>query len=64
MHYGAEIERGIVIEEANGKYRVSSYSRPGVISPEIESTEENVHLGDKVYFFLFPDGDGKIIAKM
>lgn len=61
---GAIIERGIVIAKINDTYRVRSITRDGIITPLLKSAENTLSVADKVYFFLFPDGDGMIIAKM
>ena len=61
--FGAEIERGIITEADDGKYTVSSYDRPGVTAWEMEPIgEETYQTGDGVYFFLFPDGKGRILC--
>jgi hypothetical protein len=68
------VERGKVKELKSGKYVVESTDRPGVITPPLDVTghvlfkpdmyakEEKFKVGDKVYFFLFPDGTGRIIC--
>ena len=63
--YGAVIERGIV-QEANGdRYRVASLTRSGIVTPPIPSVRRRPHtVGEKVFFFLFEDGQGAIIAAM
>lgn len=64
--YGAALERGVIEKIENGKYRVSSLTRDGIASMPIKSINETdtYSIGDKVYFFLFDDGDGLILSKM
>ena len=53
--YGAVIERGEIIESENNLYVVRSLTRSGVITPPMRAT-------DGIYFFMFDDGNGRIIA--
>lgn len=64
--YGSTLERGVIEKIENGKYRVSSLTRDGIVSMPIKSKNETdtYSIGDKVYFFLFDDGDGLILSKM
>ena len=63
--YGALIERGKVTQAEQDGYIVESYERPGVITPPIKGiNNENYGAGDRVFFFLFNDGDGRIIGKL
>lgn len=63
--YGAKIERGVIAQTVDGKYTVQSFDRPGLVTPPIETINQQQHnAGDRVYFFLFDDGCGKIIASM
>lgn len=64
--YGAVVERGKIIAEEDGKYRVESITRDGITSLPLKpmGTEETYMVDDLVYFFMFPDGDGLIIKKM
>jgi len=63
--YGAMIERGIVTGAENGGYTVESHDRAGVTTPPITGILQELYAaGDRVFFFLFEDGDGKIIGKM
>ena len=63
--YGAKIERGVITQAAGGKYIVQSFDRHGLATPPIEANhQEQYSAGDRVYFFLFDDGSGKIIASM
>lgn len=63
---GALIERGAIEKIEAGGYRVESITRPGISTPALKSlvAGETLVPGDQVYFFLFPDGDGLIIAKL
>lgn len=61
---GAQIERGIVVAARDSQYSVKSYTRPGIITPLMKSSVSGLEVGNQVYFFMFPDGDGLIIAKM
>ena len=64
--YGATLERGVIEEIENGKYTVSSLTRDGIISMPIKAIngEDTYSVGDKVYFFLFDDGDGLVLTRM
>lgn len=64
--YGAPLERGVIETIEDGKYRVASLTRDGIRSMPIRSanSEDAFALGDRVYFFLFEDGDGLILARM
>ena len=62
---GATIERGRITEVADGGYRVKNLDRPGLISRMITGTDNTVYESeDQVYFFMFNDGNGKIICKI
>lgn len=63
--YGAPLERGVIEQIENGKYRVSSITRDGIKSLPMRALSdlEVYSVGDIVYFFLFPDGDGMILTK-
>lgn len=64
--YGASIERGRVETAQDGRYRVQSISRDGITTMPVAALlpGETYEVGDLVYFFLFPDGDGLILRKM
>jgi len=59
---GAMIERGKITAAEDGAYTVESYDRPG--KEIILNAAEEYSAGEKVYFFSFPDGEGKIIGKI
>lgn len=61
--HGAAVERGVVETIESGGYRVASMTRYGITTPVLKSLETDLKVGDRVYFFLFPDGDGLILAK-
>lgn len=64
-HFGALMERGRVLEAAEGKCRLESISRPGVTTPMLPMmTKETVKAGDIAFFCLFDDGKGIVLAKM
>lgn len=65
-HYGASLERGVIESIQDGKYRVASLTRDGISSMPIRPVhgEDVYQVGDRVYFFLFGDGDGLILSKM
>ena len=63
MQTGATIERGRIKAAEGGAYTVASLDRDGIESLPMTSISENSYtVGDTVYFFLFPDGTGKIIC--
>ena len=62
---GATIERGRIAEVVGGGYRVKNLDRPGLISRVITGTDDTVYQAeDQVYFFMFNDGNGKILCKI
>lgn len=61
--WGARLERGEITGMSEHGYTVASYERPGIISPPILDMFGNDHdVGESVIFFLFEDGDGRIIG--
>lgn len=57
------IERGQIVKVSEEKYTVRSLDRDGITTPPIEAINaETYSPGDKVYFFYFNDGTGKIIC--
>jgi hypothetical protein len=61
----AVIERGSVLAVSAAGYTVASFDREGIQSPPIQAIDESVYtVGSRVYFFLFPDGTGKILCGM
>ena len=60
---GAMIERGEVIGVGEEGYTVRSFTRYSITTPELKPIDYSVYsVGDIVYYFLFPDGDGAILA--
>ena len=65
MNRCAPIERGKITSATDDGYTVESFDRKGIVSPAIDGVDESVYaVGDIVYFFLFPDGTGKIMCKV
>ena len=63
--FGALIERGVITATSDDGYSVESFDRKGVITPPITGiSQETYSAGDRVFFFLFNDGHGKILAKL
>lgn len=61
--FGTNIERGIIAEVCEQGYKVRSISRDGILTPEIPGISgATFSVGDRVYFFIFEDGHGAIIA--
>lgn len=59
--FGACIERGKITAIKENTYTVESYDRPGVTAWELESMTDGLHVGDRVYFFVFQDGSGLVM---
>lgn len=64
--YGAALERGVIERIENGRYAVRSLTRDGIVSMPIRTTPNTgtLSVGDRVYFFVFPDGDGLVLDRM
>ena len=60
------IERGEVIEVKTGGYVIASADRDGIITPPLGPLESghSYSVNDKVYYFIFKDGTGRIICKL
>ena len=60
------IERGAITSKENGKYSVLSLDRAGIVIMSINPmiTGSTFNVGDRVVFFSFPDGTGKIVCKL
>lgn len=74
-YYGAPIERGTIVSIDGDRYRVASYSRDGVRSLPMKAIIDfdtdydgvpirRYGIGDRVYFFMFDDGNGMILGKL
>lgn len=62
-NYGANIERGIIVEVCEDGYKVQSLTRDGIMTPAIQSVSgASFEAGDRIYFFMFDDGHGMILA--
>lgn len=62
--YGTIIERGQITEVTGNGCKVRSFDRDGIVTPPIEPiTDGTLAVGDYVYFFLFPDGKGRILSR-
>lgn len=66
MEKNFSIERGTIIAVGTSGYRIASLDREGIETPEIGTINESstYSVGDKVYFFYFTDGTGKIICPL
>lgn len=60
------IERGIILSCENDGYTISSIDRNGITTPPMLSLDktESFSEGDKVYYFIFHDGTGRVICKL
>jgi len=59
----AMVERGVVTEAAaDGKFRVASDSRPGIVTPPLDAFSGAYAVGDGVIFALFDDGTGRVLC--
>lgn len=58
------IERGTVLEAQDGGYTVASLDRDGITTPPLKALEEGAvfNSGERVYYFIFSDGTGRIIC--
>lgn len=63
--YGARVERGKILKITEQKYVVASLSRSGITTPPIPAMDAQAEYaaGDTVYFILFEDGHGCVLAK-
>lgn len=60
---GGNIERGIIKAISGDGYSILSYDRDGIETPPLRSVDgKSYSIGDRVYFFYFNDGTGKIIC--
>ncbi len=60
---GTFVERGIVTAVEDDGYVIASYDRKGITLPPIKGFDNATYeVGDKVYYFVFNDGTGKIIC--
>lgn len=64
MEYGARLERGVISRSTEDGYIVQSLDREGIVTPGIwpvDGTEYQA--GDRVVFFLFRDGTGRVLCR-
>ena len=63
---GGMIERGTVSTVSNGAYTIASLDRDGIMTPPLLplNTEDSFSVGDRVYYFYFADGTGRIIGQL
>ena len=61
-----KIERGEIICVNDNGYEVRSFGRDGITTPPMQAlmTGDTFSAGDKVCFFYFNDGTGRIIYKL
>lgn len=63
--FGGIVERGAVSQVLPDGYIVASLDRNGIITRPIRPVgTESYKAGDKVYYFVFNDGTGRIICGM
>ena len=65
--YGAVIERGVVVSVSDDDYThiIKSFDRDGVITPPMKSIDGTIYdADDRVFFFMFNDGSGRIIGQI
>lgn len=59
----AGIERGLVKTASEDGYTVASYERPGIETPPLIPIDGKAYsVGEKVCFFCFNDGTGRILC--
>lgn len=59
------IDRGMITENHDDYYTVKSLDRPNITIKNLTDIAANSYdVGDKVYFFCFPDGTGRIICEL
>lgn len=58
------VERGTIAEAGPDGYTVASFDRDGIVTPPLMPMIEGqtYAAGDKVYYFVFGDGTGKILC--
>jgi hypothetical protein len=61
----ASIERGEILSASDGGYTITSLDREGIETPPLKPINDATYAtGEKVYFFYFKDGTGRIICKI
>lgn len=57
------IERGMIRTVSEEGYAIASLDRDGIETPPLKPLSGGVYRqGDRVYFFYFPDGTGRILC--
>lgn len=57
------IERGKIVAASEGLYTIRSLDRDGITTPPMKAIDETAYsIGDRVFFFYFSDGTGRIIC--
>ena len=61
-----KIERGKILAKTDSGYTVASLDRSGIEIPDLKPLcdAEVYAINQMVYFFSFPDGDGRIICNL
>lgn len=60
------IERGEILTVEQSGYTIASYSRDGITTPPLKALMDGktYSVGDKVSYFIFSDGTGRVIDKI
>lgn len=63
---GALMEIGVIEKIENDKYVVASITRPGMKTLPLKalSGDDILSVGDKVFFFMLPNGDGCVLTTL
>lgn len=58
------IERGLIAGRDEAGWRVASLDRDGIVTPPLKPLTDGDSFmdGERVYYFIFPDGTGRIIC--
>lgn len=57
------MERGVIEEVTAQGYSIRSDDRPGLLTPPLADAAGSTHdVGDRVVFFMFDDGFGRILS--
>ena len=64
MENCAIVERGVITEKTEDGYKILSLDRDGLDVPPLApvTTGDVFAVGQKVYYFVFNDGTGRIIC--
>lgn len=59
------IERGVIRKTLDGGYIIASLDREGIETPPILPIDDRSYSeGDRIYYFYFPDGTGRILCRI